>query len=228
MSILIVAANSSWAGPLIDSLVARDHPVTVAPDAASALELLRNQQRDAIIVGWDLPDCGCLPFCRRIRSDFPSDYSLLVVGPGDQLQNKLAAFDAGCDDFVADPFDNLEMLARLSAIVRRARSRNKVSKILQIYDLKYNTGTCEAFRADRLIRLGPICRKLLEVLMQEAPRVVTRERLEREIWGSEVPERDLLRSHMSMLRKAIDYGQSMRLIHTIHGTGFRLVDPVSN
>ena len=147
----------------------------------------------------------------------------MQVGAGDALQDKLAAFEAGTDDFLARPFDNLELAARLSALLRRTKPRNDIIKLLQVSDLKYNIETCETYRSDRLVKLGPICRKLLELLMREAPRVVTRERLESEIWGNSVPERDLLRSHMSMLRKAIDHDYSVKLIHTVHGTGFRII-----
>ena len=71
--------------------------------------------------------------------------------------------------------------------------------------------------------LGEASIDWLQLLMSESPRVVSRDRLERVIWGERVPERDLLRSHMSLLRKAIDHEHAHKLIQTVHGTGFRLI-----
>ena len=178
---------------------------------------------DAIIADWQMPDMGCVQFCEALRSQREWELPLIVLGGADRLQDTLAAFEAGTDDFLARPFDNLELAARLAALLRRSKSRINAKNILQLDDLKHNLETCETFRADRPVKLGPISRKLLELLLRESPRVVTRERLEFEIWGDATPERDLLRSHMSMLRKAIDHEQSVKLIHTVHGTGFRLV-----
>ena len=223
MHILIVAASLPWVPALTGFLKTRYPAIDRADSGQAGLAMAAAGRYDAIIADWGMADMSCVQFCDVLRSERRLDHPLIVLGAADSLQDKLAAFAAGTDDFLAKPFDNLELAARLAALLRRAKSRNESKNILQVSDLKYNTDTCEAFRAGRLVKLGPISRKLLELLLRETPRVVTRGRLEFEIWGDAAPERDLLRSHMSMLRKAIDHEQSVKLIHTVHGTGFRLV-----
>jgi DNA-binding response OmpR family regulator len=223
MQILIVADNHSWVPSLAGFLKSRDYAVDFAPDASAGLALAAQRRYEALIADWLMPGMNCVQFCEALRSERRVDHPLIVIGAGNGLQDKLAAFEAGSDDYLAPPFDNLELAARLDALLRRSKSGGRTRNILQIADLKHNIDTCETHRADRPIKLGPICRKLLELLLREAPRVVTRERLEFEIWGDAVPDRDLLRSHMSMLRKAVDHAQSVKLIHTVHGTGFRIV-----
>jgi DNA-binding response OmpR family regulator len=95
-----------------------------------------------------------------------------------------------------------------------------------VSDLKFDLNTLEAERAGQPIKLNPTTRRLLSILMQNTHRVVTREELEKTIWGNDTPEADVLRAHMHTLRSAIDKGFSPRLLHTLHGTGYRLfVDP---
>jgi len=224
MQILIVADNHAWVPTLAGFLKSRDYAVDLASDGTAGLALAAQRRYEALIADWLMPGMNCVQFCETLRSERRVEHPLIVIGAGNALQDKLAAFEAGSDDYLAPPFENLELAARLAALLRRSHVRSDARKILQVGDLTHNIDTCETHRGDRLIKLGPICRKLLERLLREAPRVVTRERLEHEIWGDAVPERDLLRSHMSMLRKAIDHAHSVKLIHTVHGTGFRIVE----
>jgi DNA-binding response OmpR family regulator len=223
MPILIVPDVPSRVASLTGFLKPRYPSIDLADSAPAALEMAAARRYDAIIADWGMAGMSCVAFCERLRSERGPDVPLIVLGANDSLQDKLAAFSAGTDDFLARPFDHLELGARLAALLRRVKPRNETQNILQVADLQYNTDTCEAYRAGQLIKLGPISRKLLELLLRETPRVVSRDRLAFEIWGDAIPERDLLRSHMSMLRKAVDHQQSIKLIRTVHGTGFRLV-----
>lgn len=164
----------------------------------------------------------CVATCRRLSSGLGSEAPVLLIGPSTELPDKLMAFDAGADDYLARPFDRAELIARLRALGRRRRLRPDHVP-LQVADLCFDPRTCEVRRAGRVVSLGPIGRQVLHLLLAESPRVVTRERLERAIWGDAPPQKDLLRSHMSMLRKAIDAPHAVKLLQTVHGTGFRLI-----
>lgn len=165
---------------------------------------------------------SCLALCRRLDAELRSEAPVLVIGRSGDLDAKLEAFAAGADDYLARPFERAELIARLQALSRRRRLRS-LDATLQVADLQFDPRTCEVRRAGRLVPLGPIGRQVLHLLMTESPRVVTRERLERAIWGEAPPKRDLLRSHMSMLRRAIDAPHPVKLLQTVHGTGFRLI-----
>jgi DNA-binding response OmpR family regulator len=113
---------------------------------------------------------------------------------------------------------------RLEALIRRARRGVGGPAVIGVADLRYDALTHEVWRSERRIPLGRIGCKLLELLLRQAPAVVSRDRLEFEIWGDEVPDGDQLRSHISMLRRAVDRPFAVKLIHTVHGTGYRIAE----
>jgi DNA-binding response OmpR family regulator len=105
--------------------------------------------------------------------------------------------------------------------VRRARGGLEQPR-LQVADLVLDERTMSVTRAGQAIVLTRLGYQLLRVLMRESPAVVSRQRLETEVWGDEPPETDSLRSHIHLLRRAIDHPFPMPLLHTVHGVGYRL------
>lgn len=223
MQILVRTDSPQWGAALCEALRADGFASTLLggesplPDRAAL-----GPVRAMIIDDTTTPE-GCLGLCARIRNELQLDTPIIAIGAEDSLSRKLSAFAAGCDDYLVRPFHQDELLARLRSIWRRQQRVSPVPAVLRVADLEHDPGTCETRRAGRDVKLGPISRKLLHLLLRESPRVVTRERLEFEIWGDAAPERDLLRSHISMLRKAVDEPHSAKLIQTVHGTGFRLI-----
>jgi DNA-binding response OmpR family regulator len=118
------------------------------------------------------------------------------------------------------PFSLLELLARLNALVRRVTGTRGV---LEVADLTLDTRTCVIRRGDRLIHLGPIGMRVLELLMRASPNVVSRRELERNAWGQDTPESECaLRAHILAIRSAVDAPDDMKLLHNVHGVGYRL------
>jgi DNA-binding response OmpR family regulator len=130
-------------------------------------------------------------------------------------------FEAGADDYLVKPFSLLELEARLGALARRAVPR-ATEGVLRVADLTYSPDTLNAERDGVAIKLNPSTRRLLVLLMQNTHRVVTRRELERELWGDQPPDGDVLRAHMYALRNAIDKPFPRKLLHTHHGEGYRL------
>ena len=139
----------------------------------------------------------------------------------DQLDDKLAGFESGADDYLVKPFELKEVDARLEVLARRGR-RIKPRE-LKVADLEYNLETLTVRRAGKRIDLNPIGLKLLEKLMSASPAVVTRRDLEHHVWGEELPDSDSLRVHIHTLRTVIDKPFDTSLIHTRHGIGYSLV-----
>ena len=119
------------------------------------------------------------------------------------------------------PFALPELEVRLEALMVRAKGRNP-RKVLEVADLKLDLATLEAQRDGKLLHLYPACRKLLEVLMRASPGAVTRQQLEFALWGDELPDGDLLRSHVYELRRSVDGPFQQKLIHTLPRVGYRL------
>lgn len=221
MRILIIEDNRDIAGNIADWLEPLGHELDFATDGLSGLHLAVTRHFDAIVLDLNLPGIDGITLCRRLRSEANDTTPVLMLTARDQLEDKLEGFRAGSDDYLVKPFSVKELEVRLQALVNRSRGK---SRVLQVRDLEYDPDTLEARRAGRALELNPIQRKLLEQLLLNTHRVVAREELEHQIWGDAPPERDILRTHIYGLRNAIDKGFEPKLLHTVHGTGYRLHD----
>ena len=193
-----------------------------ATSGTAALEILENNHNfDAVILDLMLPGVDGLEVCRRIRSSNQSNVPVIMLTARDTLDDKLAGFEHGADDYLVKPFDVEELVARVRALIVRSR-REPAAKVLEVGDLNFDISAMQVERAGQAITLTPIGMRILHLLFRHCPHVVHRRDIEREIWGELPPDSDALRSHMYNLRKAIDKPFAYPLIHTVHNIGFRL------
>src|SRR3546814_16570348 len=106
----------------------------------------------------------------------------------DSLDNKLAGFDSGADDYLIKPFALQEVEVRLNALARRGKGVQ--TRVLEVADLEYNLDTLEVRRGGKLLQLNPTALKILQSLMEASPAVVTLPELETRVWGAEIPDSD--------------------------------------
>jgi DNA-binding response OmpR family regulator len=225
MHILLVEDHQDIAENISDYFIAKGDQVTHASDGLQGLALARANQHDVIVLDVMLPGMNGIELCRRLRSTEDVATPILMLTARDLLSDKVTGFDAGADDYLVKPFSLVELAMRLKALTRRHVPANAATSVT-VSDLRFDLHTLEAERAGQAIKLNPTTRRLLSILIQNQHRVVTRVELEQAIWGYEAPEADVLRAHMHTLRAAIDKGFTPRLLHTIHGTGYRLfIDP---
>jgi len=200
--------------------------VVAVGDGNEALRHVRAEPFDVVVLDLMLPGLDGLSLCRQLRQAGRTQVPVLMLTAKDLLADKIEGFEAGADDYLVKPFSLAELDARLKALVRRARVP-QASRILSVGDLRFDLDTLEAERSGERLKLNPTTRRLLIVLLQNSHRVVTRAELERELWGDHPPQGDFLRAHMHALRTAIDKNFAIKLLHTIHGTGYRLsAEPV--
>lgn len=195
-----------------------------AYDGLSALHLASTVKYDAIILDIMLPGIDGLEICARLRKEARLSTPILMLTARDQLDDKLLGFQQGADDYLVKPFDMPELEARLNALIRRQRGELDEA-IYQIADLRLDTRTMQVSRQNQVIQLSPTCLRILRILMRESPNLVTRDQLEKELWGDLTPDSDTLRSHVYKLRKAIDKPFAQALLETQQGLGLRLVAP---
>lgn len=223
MRILIIEDNRDIAANLGDFLSDRGHEVDYAYDGVTGLHLAIVNEFDAIVLDLALPGMDGLEVCRKLREEVRKGTPVLMLTARDQLDDKLAGFDSGADDYLVKPFELREVEARLEVLSRRGL-RVKPRE-LKVGDLEYNLETYTVRRAGKKIDLNPIGLKLLEKLMSASPAVVTRRELEHHVWGEELPDSDSLRVHIHTLRSLIDKPFGSNLIQTRHGIGYCLVAP---
>ena len=223
MRVLIIEDNPDIAANIGDYLEDHGHTVDFAGDGITGLHLAVVNDFDSIVLDLALPGMDGLDVCRKLRSEAGKDTPVLMLTARDRLEDKLAGFETGADDYLVKPFELQEVEARLNVLAGRGRRRN--TRELKVGDLKYNLDTLNVNRGDEDIYLNPIGLKLLHCLMEASPNVVSRAELEMEVWGEEMPDSDSLRVHIHSLRSAIDKPFGSNLIQTRHGIGYRLVEP---
>ena len=223
MRVLIIEDNPDIAANLGDYLEDHGHTVDFAGDGITGLHLAVVNDFDSIVLDLALPGMDGLEVCRKLRSEAGKDTPVLMLTARDRLEDKLAGFDTGADDYLVKPFELQEVEARLKVLAGRGRRHQR--RELKVGDLVYNLDTLSVSRQGKEIYLNPIGLKLLQCLMEASPNVVSRSEIEMEVWGEEMPDSDSLRVHIHSLRSAIDKPFGSNLIQTRHGIGYRLVEP---
>ena len=222
MRLLVVEDNRNLVANLFEYFEARGHSLDAAPDGPTGLHLALTQDYDAIVLDWMLPRMDGRELLARLR-DAGRQVPVLMLTARSELDDKVRSFRGGADDYLTKPFDLPELEVRLEALAARA-SGGRGRRVLEVADLRLDLGTLEVTRGGRSLHLYPACRKLLELLMQASPAAVSRERLERGLWGDSPPDGDMLRSHVYELRRSVDGPFPRKLIHTLPRVGYRLAD----
>ena len=221
-SILLIEDHHDIADMVCEFMESCDYVMDYAADGVTGLHLAVTGEYDAIILDLMLPGIDGMQLLEKLRNEAQRDTPILILTARDTLDDKLLGLEAGADDYLVKPFEIKELEARVRALIRRQRGQ-LASETLQVGDLVFNTGTMEVKRGEVDIKLTPIGLKILRILMQQSPRVVSRRDIERHIWGDILPDSDTLRSHLYNLRKCIDRPFPVQLMHTVQNSGYRLV-----
>ena len=221
MKILLVEDDYDVAKNVCEYLEAASHEVSLAPDGLIGLDCVTSEKYDCVILDISLPRLTGIQLCERIRNLGFSDLPVLMLTAMDGLSYKENAYEAGADDYLVKPFALKELELRLTALTRRI-SGARIGKKLEIGDLTYNIMTQKIKRAGREIDLTVTSKVILELLMRNSHRVVSKQEIEQAVWGEPPESSDLVRIHIHTLRESIDKPFSIPLLHTVRGVGYRL------
>ena len=222
MKILVVEDNPQVAETIMDYLALAGHSMDCVYHGQAALQLLTEQRFDVIIMDVMMPRLDGLSTVERLRADGNAT-PVLFLTARDSLDDKLAGFRAGGDDYLVKPFAMEELEVRLQALTLRG-ARVDVGQ-LSFGDLKVDPANGLATRAGVTLKLGKIPFQILTHLVRRAPALVSRQELIDNVWGDEEPDSDALRSHIYALRNALDKPFPSPMLETLHGQGYRLVTP---
>ncbi|WP_297506584.1 response regulator transcription factor [uncultured Caulobacter sp.] len=224
MKILLVEDDKEAAAYLRRALSEVGHTLDHAADGRSGLMLAAGEPYDVIVLDRMLPQIDGLAILRTIRSAGVKTPVLLLTALGG-IDDRVEGLEAGGDDYLVKPFAFAELLARVNALARRPPPQDVVLA-LQVADLRLDLLKRSVTRASRRIDLQPREYQLLEYLMRNAGRVVTRTMLLESVWGFHFdPRTNIVESHMSRLRGKVDRNHDQELIHTIRGAGYCLREP---
>src|SRR5262245_51734772 len=200
-------------------LTYENYRVDVAGDGHTGLALARENPPDIVILDWMLPGMDGLEVCRRLRAAGP--VPILMLTAKDDVGDRVKGLDAGADDYLVKPFAFDELLARLRALLRRAAPSQP--EVLHFADLTLDTGTRQAFRAERAIELTAKEYELLELFMRHPRQVMTREGIFDRVWGYDFGgESNIIEVYVRYLRQKTEANGEPRLVHTVRGVGYVL------
>ena len=226
-SLLLVEDHSDIAEMLCSYFEGRGFSVDFAADGLTGLHLAVENQYDALVLDINLPGIDGLSICEKLRCDIKDNTPIIMLTARDTLDDKITGLQTGADDYLVKPFAIAELEARLLSLIRR--NRGEVTRsLLSVGDLHIDTSTMLVQRQGETLNLTPTGFKILATLMQASPAVVSRQELERRVWGDILPDSDTLRSHMYNLRKVVDKPFETRLLRTVQSSGYQLIEPGSD
>ncbi|TRX37948.1 response regulator transcription factor [Flavobacterium sp. ZT3R18] len=221
MKILIIEDDQRVAALIQRGLEEQGFTTTLAYDGISGKKLALNNQYDLVITDIVLPKLDGLDLCKEIRKTKP-DLPIIMLTALGTTDDKVEGFDAGADDYLIKPFEMRELLVRIRALLKRSTGNtNSIKFILKYADLEMNLQTKSVRRNDTEINLTPKEFKLLEYLLQNPERVLSRTEIAEEVWDTHFDTgTNFIDVYINYLRKKIDKNFDHKLIHTKSGMGF--------
>ncbi|MDK8677573.1 response regulator transcription factor [Corynebacterium tuberculostearicum] len=227
MKILVVDDEQAVRESLRRSLRFNGYEVLTANDGLEAVETVRTENPELLILDVMMPNMDGLEVCRTLRSE-GWDRPILVLTARDGVSDRVAGLDAGADDYLPKPFALEELLARVRSLVRRASADSiaaeaPVESKLSFEDLELDADTREVSRGGRAISLTRTEFALLQLLMENPRKVLSRSKILEEVWGYDFPTSgNALEVYIGYLRKKTEGEGDARLIHTVRGVGYVL------
>lgn len=224
MRILVVEDDTRLAQTLSRGLKENAYAIDLAFTGEEALYQLEMIQYDGVVLDVMIPSPNGMEVCRSIR-DKGLGVPILLLTARDTVDDKIIGLDSGADDYMTKPFDFGELLARLRALLRR--QPNVISSAVRIADLEIDTRRQSAWRSGEQIHLTTKEYALLEYLVREKGRVVGRAEIAEHVWDENFDAfSNLIDVYIKRLRRKIDRGREIELIHTRRGVGYILDDAV--
>jgi two-component system OmpR family response regulator len=221
MRVLVIEDDPGVAGFVVGGLREAGHVVDHAADGRDGLHQAGSGSYDVLVVDRMLPGIDGLEILRQLRAA-GNDTPALVLSALGEVDDKVRGLRAGADDYLGKPFAFAELMARLEAITRRPARDGEVTE-LRVADLEMNLLSREVRRAGQDIDLQPREFRLLEYLVRNRDQVVTRTMLLENVWDYHFdPQTNVIDVHISRLRRKVDKGFAVPLIHTVRGAGYKL------
>lgn len=221
--VLVVEDDPQLIRALVLNLEARRYGVDAAPDGATALRLTADRQPDVVMLDLGLPDMDGVDVIKTLRGR--TRVPILVLSARQASDEKVAALDAGADDYITKPFSMDELLARLRAAVRRTEDTPLAPETTAVEtdDFTIDLLAKKVVRGGRDVRLTPTEWHLLEIMVTNPGRLVTHKHLLQEVWGvSQSNKTNYLRVYMAQLRRKLEKDPSHpRYLITEPGMGYR-------
>ncbi|HEY9797944.1 MAG TPA: response regulator transcription factor [Leptolyngbyaceae cyanobacterium] len=221
MRILLVEDDASLAEALAEAIADQRYVVDIVTDGEAAWDQIKTLDYDLVLLDVMLPKLDGISLCQRLRSN-SYQMPILMVTARDTSTDKVIGLDAGADDYMVKPVDLPELLARIRALLRRGGA--SLPPVLEWGDLQLDPATYEVSYQGQVLRLTSKEYSLLELLLRNERRILSRSVIIENIWSFEnPPEEETVKAHIKSLRKKLRAVNAPDdLIETVHGIGYRL------
>ena len=220
--ILVVEDEKKLANSIKHQLEQAHYDVDLALDGIVAEQRLQENEYSLVVLDINIPGRSGFEILESLRSH-DNEIPVVIITARCKMEDRIKGFQLGSDDYLVKPFDSSELLARISAVLRRS-GISHTSK-LHADDLVVDIVNRTVVRNNKSIQLSPTEFKLLEFFLRNKNQILTRKRIAEQVWGYTFDTgTNIVDVYVSYLRKAIDERHSKKLIHTIHGEGFILMD----
>ena len=218
--ILVVDDDKRIAASVRRSLTYDGYEVDVVHDGASAIDAVRSQPPDVIVLDLMLPGIDGLEVCRRLRAA-GDDIAVLMLTAKSTVPDRVTGLDAGADDYLVKPFAHEELLARVRTLLRRSRPGDRA--VIRYADLEMDLDAMEVRRGDRDIQLTALEFALLEYFLRNARIVLSRSRIREAVWDLDADTTsNVVDVYVRYLRQKIESDDAPPLLHTVRGAGYVL------
>lgn len=220
LNVLLVEDQLSIAQNIADYMEAKGHVFDFATNGKQGLALALEHHYDLVILDLNLPAMDGLEICRQLREKSPRHIPILMLTARDSIDDKITGFGVGADDYLTKPFALPELEVRSLALSRRHLLQT--SSVLTLGNLKIDRQSKQVTRDGQTLDLHAMGARILTILAEAYPQVVSRSELSQKLWGDEPTESDAMRSHIYQLRNVLDKPFDVPLLKTVHGVGFVL------
>jgi len=218
MRILVIEDEKKVASFIKKGLEEEHYAVDTAHDGETGLYLSENNEYDLIVLDLMIPKIDGLEVLRRTRTN-KNNVPILVLTAKDSVEDIVRGLDSGCDDYLTKPFEFVEFLARIRALLRREKTEKE--PVLKIRDLTLSLVTHKVTRQGKEIELTSKEYALLEYFMRNPDKILTRTMISEHVWDYDFDSlTNVVDVYVNYLRKKIDKGFEHKLIHTIRGVGY--------
>lgn len=221
--LLLVEDDSNLAGSLADYLSDCDYEVDFAFNGVSCIELARRNEYAVIIMDVSMPLLDGLSACHQLRHDLAVDTPVIFLTARDTLDDKIAGYKSGGDDYLVKPFAPRELVCRIEALRKRQQADLSFDK--SIGGLTIHPKRLQVSLDERSLELHAVQIQILMLLANAAPEVVSKRALEAALWPDETPRSNPLRTHVYRLRRQLNEKFGYHFVETVHGRGYRIDIP---
>jgi len=220
--ILVVEDEPKVAVFIKKGLEENNYSASLSYNGQHGVEMALSRKFDAIILDLNLPLVNGYEVCRKIRERNPV-IPILILTALSTTDDKITGFDNGADDYLVKPFEFRELMARIKALINRSQRNGKSEKVFRVNDLELHAETKKVLRCNQLIDLTAKEFALLQLLMQNEGKVITRSEIAEKIWEINFDTgTNVIDVYINFLRKKIDKNHPVKLIHTYIGMGYAL------